>query len=89
MKSSKFPLRIVHSKSTLVNPSTISTTTTSSASVQPQDATTYYPILDDKTDVTFFPNLEEDGSSPSDKLQNNINDKEPRLLAGANIAVSA
>ena len=46
-------------------------------------------MLDDKTEVTFFPDVKEDGAASSDNVQNNIIDKEPRLLAGANIAVSA
>ena len=65
-------------KSTLTIPSTTSTTTTSSATIKMNEATTYYPIVESSTKVTFFPDNEE-------KEQTTINptgrNKEPKTLA--------
>ena len=70
-------------KSTLINPSTITTTTTSSATPKTVDPTTYYPIIEGelRTEVTFFPDTTGEEILLSTEPQNN-DDKKPRTLKG-------
>ena len=69
----------IQTKSTLTNPSTISTTTTTSVIPQTEDSSTYYPILETKTEVTFFPDTSEEILIPSTDVKSDKN-KEPRTL---------
>ena len=76
-------------KSTLINPATITTTTTSSATPKTVDPTTYYPIIEDDTKprATFFPDTSGEEIILSTEPENK-DDKEPRTLKGVKDKVS-
>ena len=65
-------------KSTLTIPSTTSTTTTSSATLKMNEPTTYYPIVESSTKVTFFPDTEAEEQATINPIGRN---KEPKTLA--------
>ena len=65
-------------KSTLTIPSTTSTTTTSSATMKMNEPTTYYPIVESSTKVTFFPDTEVNEQTTINPIGRS---KEPKTLA--------
>ena len=86
---SKLIFSNLRTKATLIDTSTLSSTTTTAATSKIEDVTTYYPLIENNetTETTYYPNVSTEKLTPDATIKKD-NDKEPRVSAVKNNQVA-